>query len=105
MFGFPSFRMSVLPSPYSSMYLMCATPPTVLFRFFLKLYRCLYHALKICISFGYNPKTIFFPHFSQFELSHFGHFYNGSEMDSGYLVCATPPTVFYFDSFETLQIS
>ena len=25
---------SVLPSPYRSMYLVCATPPTVLFRFF-----------------------------------------------------------------------
>ena len=38
-FGFPSFRPSVhpsvLPSPYRSMYLVCATPPTVLFQFFL----------------------------------------------------------------------
>ena len=33
-FGFPSFRPSVLPSPYRSMYLVCATPPTVLFRLF-----------------------------------------------------------------------
>ena len=29
-----SFWPSVLPSPYRSMYLVCATPPTALFRFF-----------------------------------------------------------------------
>ena len=29
-----SILPSVLPSPYRSMYLMCATPPTVLFRLF-----------------------------------------------------------------------
>ena len=28
------FRLFVLPSPYSTMYLVCATPPTVLCRFF-----------------------------------------------------------------------
>ena len=37
-FCFPSFRpsvcQSVLPSPYRSMYLVQATPPTILFRFF-----------------------------------------------------------------------
>ena len=37
-FGFPSFLPSfcpsVLPSPYRSMYLVGATPPAVLFRFF-----------------------------------------------------------------------
>ena len=36
----------------------------------LKLYRCCDHALKICISFGYNPQ-INLSLFSQFELSHF----------------------------------
>ena len=37
----------------------------------LKLYRCLRHGLKMCISFGYNPQIIFC-HFSlQVELNHF----------------------------------
>ena len=33
----------------------------------LKLYRCLDHALKICMWFGYNPQI----NFCHFELSHF----------------------------------
>ena len=58
----PSVCPSVLRSPYRSMYLVCATPPTVLFRFFSKLYRCHDYALKICMWFGYNPQ-INFSHF------------------------------------------
>ena len=37
----------------------------------LKLYRCLEHALKICMWFGYNLQINFIHFFSQFELSHF----------------------------------
>ena len=36
----------------------------------LKLYRCVDHALKISMWFGYNPQLIFIT-FSQIELSHF----------------------------------
>ena len=37
----------------------------------LKLYRCLYQALKICMWFGYDTQINFYYFCSQFELSHF----------------------------------
>ena len=49
---------------------VCATPPTVL-CWFLKLYRCFCHGLKICMWFGYSPQIIFCHFFPQVELSHF----------------------------------
>ena len=65
----------------------------------LKLYRCCDHALKICILFGYNPQIILLPFFSQFELSHFGHF---SKWIEGTL-CARLLLQFNTDTFENLQ--
>ena len=37
----------------------------------LKLYICLYQALKICMWFGYDTQINFYYFCSQFELSHF----------------------------------
>ena len=37
----------------------------------LKLYRCLYQALKICMWFGYDTQINFYYFCSQFELSHY----------------------------------
>ena len=37
----------------------------------LKLYRCLNHALKICMWFGYNPQINFYLFFRNFNLSRF----------------------------------
>ena len=39
---------------------MSATPPTVLDRSFLKIYRCFNHGQKICICFLQNPFFFFF---------------------------------------------
>ena len=59
----------------------------------LKLYRCFCHGPKICMWFEYNP---------QINSNHFFRILNSvifqarilsKGIDSGYLVCATPPTV------------
>ena len=49
--------------------------------------------------FGYNPQIIFY-FFCYFNLGIFLAFLLSKLMDTGYLVCATPPT----NSFETLQM-
>ena len=38
---------------------------------FLKLFRCFYHGLKVCMSFGYNSHVIFCHFFLLFPLSFF----------------------------------
>ena len=72
-----SFRLSVMPSFCPSVplkeYEPCGRNSSYSFiLILLKLYRCLDHALKICMRFGYNPQNNF-SHifFFQFELSHF----------------------------------
>ena len=55
--------------------------------YLLKLYRCLDHALKIPMWFGYNPHCNFFLTFSKFELkSFFRHLHSESacELDICY---------------------
>ena len=59
----------------------------------LKLYRCCDHALKICMWFGYNPQINFCHFFRNLNLAIFRAFSQWKWMGSGYLVCATPPTV------------
>ena len=59
----------------------------------LKLHRCFGHGLKICMWFGYNPQIIFYHFFCYFNLGIFLAFLLSKLMDTGYLVCATPPTV------------
>ena len=81
---------------------------------FLKLYGCLFYALKICILFGYNPQInfshfffffTFFFFFFFFNLNlFFGHFDNESEWTVGTL-CVQLLLQFYFDPFKTLQMS
>ena len=71
----------------------------------VKLYRCLYQALKICMWFGYDTQINFYYFCLQFELkSFFGHFDNESEWTVGTL-CAQLLLQFHSDSFETLQLS
>ena len=55
----------------------------------LKLYRCLDHALKICMCFGYNPQ-INFAHFffSQFELTHVFNIYT-MKVNGQWVPCAS----------------
>ena len=43
--------------------------------------------------FGYNPQIIFYHFFCYFNLGIFLAFLLSKLMDTGYLVCATPPTV------------
>ena len=59
----------------------------------LKLYRCCDHALKICIWFGYNPQINFCHFFRNLNLAIFSGIFTMKVIGSGYLVCATPPTV------------
>ena len=42
---------------------------------------------------GYNPQIIFYHFFCYFNLGIFLAFLLSKLMDTGYLVCATPPTV------------
>ena len=58
-----------------------------------KLNRCFVHGLKICMWFGYSPKIFFGHFFHKFNLAIFQAFLQSKWIDSGYLVCATPPTV------------
>ena len=70
-FGFPSFRPSVFPSFRHIGICTCVRNSSYSFiLILLKLYKCLDHALKICMWFKYNPQFIL-TLFSQFELSHF----------------------------------
>ena len=70
---------------------MCATPPTVVCRSFWNFTLCFCHGLKMHMWFGYNPQIIFF------TVSTFWTFSAARILpnciDSGHLVCATPPSV------------
>ena len=54
----------------------------------LKLYRCLRHGLKMCISFGYNPQIIFCHNYHKLNLAIFTANMNGFNV----FVLTTPPT-------------
>ena len=69
----------------------------------LKLHRCCDHALKICISFGYNPQIIFCHFFAILTLPFFRHFDNESEWTVG-TMCAQLLLQFNTNSLETLQM-
>ena len=62
--------------------------------------------LKICMWFGYSPQIIFFvTFFRKLKLSHFFQAFLLSKwIDSTYLVCATPPTVFMRILSKLLQM-
>ena len=66
---------------------------------FMKLYRCLDHALKMCVWFGYNPQINFETFFRNLNLVLFQTFYNESEWTVGTL-CAQLLLQFYSDSFK-----
>ena len=57
------------------------------------------HGLKFCMRFWYNLQIIFC-HFSYI----FQAWILSKCIDSGYLVCATPPLLFHADPFQTLQV-
>ena len=59
--------------------------------------------MKIYVWFGYNPQIIFYPFFRKLNLAIFLAFLLSKRMEGGYVVCASPPTV-YIDSFETSQV-
>ena len=101
-FGFPSFHPSVRPSVCPSVrpsvplkyYVPCVRNSSYSFMPILsKLYRCFCHGLKICMWFGYYPEIIFCHFFRNSNLVIFYAFLLSKRIDSGYLVCATPPTV------------
>ena len=55
-----SFWLSVLPSVPLQEYVPCVRNSSYSFiPILLKLYRCLHHALKMCMWFGYNPQINF----------------------------------------------
>ena len=56
------------------------------------LHECLCRGLNMCMSFRYNPKSIF-PTVSAFLLSYFSTFSTIKLLTHRYLVCATPLTV------------
>ena len=67
----------------------------------LKLYRCFGPALKMCICLEYYLQIKFCYFFSQVEFSRFlgiymYYYHNVTRSDTGYLVCATPPTTLLF---------
>ena len=95
------FSAFLLSKWIDSGYLVCATPPTVLCRFFQNFIGCFVHGLKICMWFGYSPKIFFCHFFNKFNLAIFQAFLQSKWIDSGYLVCATPPTVlsWFFRNF------
>ena len=57
----------------------------------------------MCMWFGYNPQINFYHFFRIWNLVIFQARILSKGIDSGYLVCATPPTVLC-RSFETLQV-
>ena len=59
----------------------------------LKLNRCFCHGLKMCMWFEYNPRINFYHFFRILNLVIFQAQILSKGIDSGYLVCATPPTV------------
>ena len=59
-----------------------------------KLHWCFGYGLKICMWFGYNPQIIFCYFLNKLNLAIFPAFSIANRMDRGYLVGATPPTVF-----------
>ena len=61
---------------------------------FLKLDICFCHGLKMCMWFGYNPQTNFCHFFCILNLVIFQAWILPKYIDSVYLVCGTPPTVF-----------
>ena len=65
-------------------------PPIV-----LKLCRYFLHGMKICIWFGYNTLNIFSHFFCFVDFVFFLHEMLSKCIDSGYLVGATPLTVFH----------
>ena len=65
----------------------------------LELYKCCDHALKICISFGYNPQIIFCRFIHNLNLVIFWHFIEWIEGT----LCAQLLVQFNTDIFETLQ--
>ena len=95
---FPHFELSHFWSANSTKCMYIGYPCVRNFSnsfmpFFLKLYRCFCHDRRMCIEFGYNPQIIFC-HFSRIlNLVIFQSWKLLKCMDSGYLVCATPPAV------------
>ena len=49
-------------------YFVCAAPPTVFISILFKLYKCLDHALKICLWFEYDPQINFYYFFHNLNL-------------------------------------
>ena len=80
-------------------YLVGATPPTVLYRFFRKFTGVFGHGLNICMWFGYNAQIIFVTFFASWTKPFSGIIYNkvnGQGIPCGRNVSYSfiPPTVF-----------
>ena len=60
-------------------YFVNATPPTIFTRFFLKLRRCLFHGLMMCMRFGCNHQI------------NICHFFRSLNFDSTF--CVSPVKV------------
>ena len=102
-FGFPSFRPSVLPSVLPSFRYSSFRPPNVVgtlcAQLFLQFCADSFETLQMFLSWSENMHVVwiyssnYFCHFFQVELCHFLAFLLSKSIDSGYLVCASPPTV------------
>ena len=89
----PSVCPSVLPSPYR----VCTLCAQLLLQFYSDSFETLQMFLpsfeNIACGFGYNPQINSSHFFRNLNLVIFRAFWQWKRMDSGYLVCATPPTV------------
>ena len=58
------------------------------------------------MSFGYNPQIILYHFFRKLNLAIFQAFLLSKRIDSGYLVCTTPPTVLcqFFGNFTGILV-
>ena len=95
----PSFHLSVLQSVLPSFRppkVLCTLCAQLLLQFYADSFETLQmfcHGLKICMWFGYYPEIIFCHFFRSLNSVIFQTFLPLKLIDSGYLVCATPPTV------------
>ena len=86
-------------------YLVCAFPSSVSISIHLKLCRCLDRALKMFMWFGYNTQINFDTFVLQFEQSHFSGILTMKVNGQWVPYVRISFFSYYFNSFETLQMS
>ena len=87
------FLTFLLSKWMDSGYLVCASPPTVLYWFFWNFTGVLDMVWRYACGLDIILKLFFYHFFCYFNLGIFLAFLLSKLMDTGYLVCATPPTV------------